>query len=404
MEKLLKSLPFRLLLGVAAGIALGLLTGSTEAAWGVGIMNVTVTLNYIMGQLISFCVPLIIVGFIAPSITKLGKNASRMLGVALILAYSSSLGAALFSMAAGYTLIPGMSINPAVDGLKELPEIVFQLKIPPLMEVMSALVFSVLLGLAATWTKAVTFIKLLDEFQKIVLDIVKKIVIPILPFYIALTFCSLAYEGSITKQFPVFVTVILIVMVGHYLWMALLYGLAGAYSGRNPLNVVKNYGPAYLTAVGTMSSAATLAVALQCARKSEPTLRDDMVDFGIPLFANIHLCGSVLTEVFFVMTVSKVLYGTLPALPTMILFCVLLGVFAVGAPGVPGGTVMASLGLITGVLGFDATGTALMLTIFALQDSFGTACNVTGDGALTLLLTGYVEKHKIEKQKINVEL
>lgn len=404
MEKLFKSLPFRLLLGVAAGIALGLFAAGTDSAAGVGIMHVVVTLNYIMGQLISFCVPLIIIGFIAPSITKLGQNASRMLGIALVLAYTSSLGAALFSMAAGFALIPGMTINPVVDGLKELPEIVFKLDIPQIMSVMSALVLSVLIGLAATWTKAVTFIKLLDEFQKIVLDIVKKVVIPVLPVYIAFTFCSLAYEGSITKQFPVFVKVILIVMAGHYIWMTLLYALAGVYSGKNPLNIVKHYGPAYLTAVGTMSSAATLAVALQCARKSEPTLREDMVGFGIPLFANIHLCGSVLTEVFFVMTVSKVLYGTLPALPTMLLFCVLLGVFAVGAPGVPGGTVMASLGLITGVLGFDATGTALMLTIFALQDSFGTACNVTGDGALTLMLTGYVEKHKIEKQNLSVDL
>ena len=397
MNKVFKSLPVRLLLGVVIGILAGLVANE-------GLMHVVVTLNYIMGQVISFCVPLIIIGFIAPSITKLGKNASRMLGIALVLAYTSSLGAALFSMAAGYALIPGMSINPAVEGLKELPEVVFQLSIPPVMGVMSALVFSVMIGLAATWTKAVTVTKLLDEFQKIVLDVVKKIIIPILPIYIAFTFCSLAYEGSITKQFPVFVKVIIIVMAGHYLWMTLLYCLGGAYSGKNPVNVVKNYGPAYITAVGTMSSAATLAVALECARKSEPTLRDDMVDFGIPLFANIHLCGSVLTEVFFVMTVSKVLYGTLPELSTMILFCVLLGGFAVGAPGVPGGTVMASLGLITGVLGFDATGTALMLTIFALQDSFGTACNVTGDGALTMILTGYVERHKIEKQKISVDL
>ena len=262
---------------------------------------------------------------------------------------------------------------------------------------MSALVFSVMIGPAATWTKAVTVTKLLDEFQKIVLEIVQKIVIPILPIYIAFTFCSPAYEGTITKQAPIFISVILIVMAGHYIRMALLYTLAGIYSGRDPRGVIKHYGPAYLTAVGTMSSAATTAVALSCAKKAEP-LRDDMVDFGIPLFANIHLCGSVPTEVFFVMTVSKILYGALPDMMTMVLFCVLLGVFAVGAPGVPGGTVMASLGLITGVLGFDATGTALMLTIFALQDSFGTACNVTGDGALTLMLTGYVERHGIKHQ------
>ena len=396
MKKILKSLPFQLLLGVIIGIVLGLI--SNEA-----VMNVIVTIKFVLGELINFCVPLIVIGFIAPSITKLGKNASRILGVAVLLAYVSSVLAALGSMAAGYGLIPHLSIVSEVDGLKELPEIVFQLEIPQIMSVMSALAFSILIGLAATWTKAETVIRLLDEFQQIVLMIVSKIVIPILPVFIALTFWSLAYEGTITKQLPVFLKVVLIVMVGHFIWMAVLYAVGGIYSGNNPWKVVKHYGPAYITAVGTMSSAATLAVALKCARKAEPGLRDDMVSFGIPLFANIHLCGSVLTEVFFVMTVSQILYGKLPSVGTMILFCALLGVFAIGAPGVPGGTVMASLGLITGVLGFDATGTALMLTIFALQDSFGTACNVTGDGALTMILTGYARRHNIEQQTETIE-
>ena len=396
MKKILKSLPFQLLLGVIIGIVLGLI--SNEA-----VMNVIVTIKFVLGELINFCVPLIVIGFIAPSITKLGKNASRILGVAVLLAYVSSVLAALGSMAAGYGLIPHLSIVSEVDGLKELPEIVFQLEIPQIMSVMSALAFSILMGLAATWTRAETVIRLLDEFQQIVLMIVSKIVIPILPVFIALTFWSLAYEGTITKQLPVFLKVVLIVMVGHFIWMAVLYAVGGIYSGNNPWKVVKYYGPAYITAVGTMSSAATLAVALKCARKSEPVLRDDMVSFGIPLFANIHLCGSVLTEVFFVMTVSQILYGKLPSVGTMILFCALLGVFAIGAPGVPCGTVMASLGLITGVLGFDATGTALMLTIFALQDSFGTACNVTGDGALTMILTGYARRHNIEQQTETIE-
>ena len=393
MKKLTGSLPFRLLLGVVIGILVGQFAGE-------GLMNIVVTLKYIMNQIISFCVPSIVIGFIAPSITKLGNNASKMLGVAVVIAYVSSVGAALFSMAAGYLLIPHLSIVSEVDGLKELPGVVFQLDIPQIMPVMSALVFSLFIGLAATWTKATVITNVLDEFQKIVLEIVTRVVIPILPVFIAFTFCALSYEGTITKQLPVFLKVVIIVMIGHFIWMALLYGIGGAYAGKNPMNVVKNYGPAYITAVGTMSSAATLAVALRCAQKSEPTLRDDMVDFGIPLFANIHLCGSVLTEVFFVMTVSKVLYGQLPTVGTMVLFCLLLGVFAIGAPGVPGGTVMASLGLITGIVGFGETGTALMLTIFALQDSFGTACNVTGDGALTMILTGYAEKHGIKPQKI----
>lgn len=409
MKKLLKSLPFKLLVGVILGIVIGLVLSAAETA-GIatgfvgGALNVIVSLKYIFGQLISFCVPLIVIGFIAPSITKLGNNASKMLGIAIMIAYASSVGAAFFSMLAGYGIIPNLSIVSEVEGLKELPAAVFQLDIPQIMPVMSALVFSVLVGLAATWTKAKTVTLVLDEFQKIVLEIVTKIVIPLLPWFIALTFCGLSYEGTITEQLPVFIVVVLIVMAGHYIWMAVLYGIAAIYTGKNPLDVIKNYGPAYITAVGTMSSAATLAVALRCAKKSEPTLRGDMVDFGIPLFANIHLCGSVLTEVFFVMTISKVLYGTIPSLGTMIIFCVLLGVFAIGAPGVPGGTVMASLGLITGVLGFDATGTALMLTVFALQDSFGTACNVTGDGALTMILSGYARKHNMKEQKISFDL
>ena len=388
MKKLFDNLPFRLLLGIIIGVILG-------QVFPESVMKVVVTLQYIMGQLITFCVPLIIIGFIAPSITKLGKNASRLLGVAIVIAYVSSVCAALMSTGAGYALIPHLSIDTEVAGLRTLPDVVFELNIPQIMSVMSALVLSVRVGLAATWTNSKLTCDFLGEFQNIALDIVGKIIIPMLPFYIAATFCNLSYEGMITHQLPAFIQIILIVMAGHYIWLAVLYLLAGAYSGKNPWEVLRHYGPAYLTAVGTMSSAATLAVALDCARKSK-VLRKDMVSFGIPLFANIHLCGSVLTEVFFCMTISKILYGHLPSIGTMLLFCALLGLFALGAPGVPGGTVMASLGLITGVLMFDDAGTALMLAIFALQDSFGTACNVTGDGALTLMLTGYAEKYGIK--------
>ena len=384
------SLPFKLLVAVILGIIAGLILNrySTNGL-SMAVLNITVT----------FCVPLIVLGFIAPSITRLGKNASLMLGVAVVLAYGSSVGAALFSTASGFLIIPHLSIHSYAAGLKRLPEVIFELEIPQIMSVMSALVFSIMVGLAATWNKAKLITGLLDEFQKIVLSIVSKIIIPILPFFIGLTFCGLAYEGSITKQLPVFLKVIVIVLIGHFIWMTLLYVLAGAYSHENPWEVVRHYGPAYLTAVGTMSSAATLAVALQCAGKAKP-LRKDMVQFGIPLFANIHLCGSVLTEVFFCMAISKILYGAVPAPGAMVLFCVLLGIFAIGAPGVPGGTVMASLGIITGILKFGDSATALMLTIFALQDSFGTACNVTGDGALTLILTGYARYHNIREQKL----
>mgnify|MGYP002507935947 CR=1 FL=1 len=395
MKKILTSLPAKLLIGILIGIALGQLLP-------VSAMGVIVSLKNILGQIINFIVPLIVIGFIAPSITKLGNNASKMLGVAIAIAYVSSGLAALLSMGAGYAIIPNLSVASSVE-LNELPKDIFGLEIPQIMPVMSALAFSVMIGLAAVWTKAKTVVTILDEFQKIVLDLVSKIIIPILPVFICFTFTCLSYDGTITKQLPIFLIAVVIVMIGHYIWLAVLYGAAGIYSGENPMEVLKHYGPAYITAVGTMSSAATLAVALRGAKKSK-VLRDDMVDFGIPLFANIHLCGSVLTEVFFVMIVSKVLYNELPSLGTMILFCVLLAVFAIGAPGVPGGTVMASLGLIISVIGFGDDGTGLMLAIFAIQDSFGTACNVTGDGALTLMLTGYAKKHKIKKQNISIDL
>jgi Na+/H+-dicarboxylate symporter len=384
MSKVKDNLIIKLLLAVAIGVGVGLLVNES-------IVGIIVTIKHILGQFIFFCVPLIIIGFITPSITELKSNASKMLGSALAIAYLSSVGAALLSTIAGYIIIPSLNIvsNPA--GLRTLPELVFQLNISPIMPVMSALVLSIVMGLTIIWTNSKTLESIFLEFHNVMMAVVKRMVIPILPIFIATTFAGLAYEGSITKQFPIFISVILIVIVGHFIWLGVLYGIGGLISKKNPKDVFKHYGPAYLTAVGTMSSAATLPVALECARKSS-ILDREIVDFTIPICSTIHLCGSVLTETFFVMTVSKLLYGTLPTLSSMITFIILLGIFAVGAPGVPGGTVMASLGLITGVLGFDQSGAALMLTIFALQDSFGTACNITGDGAIALMLTGIYQK------------
>lgn len=387
MTKLKDSIILRLVFGVIFGIVVGLNSGANV----IGIIN---TIKFVLGQVIFFSVPLVILGFIAPAITKMKSNASKMVITMLGLSYSSSVGAALMSMLAGFIIIPKLKIVTAVEGLKEIPKLVFKVEIPPVMSVMTALFLAIILGLAVIWTKSEYVEKLLDEFGNIILSIVNKIVIPILPIFIACTFATLAYEGSITKQFPVFVKVIFIVLIGHFIWLMFLYMIGGLVNKSNPLEVLKHYGPSYLTAVGTMSSAATLPVSLECASKSK-VLKSEIVKFAIPLGATTHLCGSVLTEVFFVMTISKVLYGNLPSFGAMILFVFLLGIFAVGAPGVPGGTVMASLGIIVSVLGFDSTGVALMLTIFALQDSFGTACNVTGDGALAMIING------LYKDKIN---
>ena len=400
--KFFSSLPFKLLLGIVIGGLVGVWAWNNHTqTFAMNLMQFIVSAHRLMGQFVSFCVPLIVLGFICPSITKMGTNAGKLLGVGLIIAYVSSVLAATMSAAVGYVLVPHLGITSADAVERALPEAIFQLNIPQVMPVMTALVISIVIGLAVVWTDATVTKQVLAEFQNIVLRIVENIMIPLLPFYIATTFATLGYNGTI-EQFPVFLKAIAIVMIGHYVWLLVLYLLAGAYSGLNPWEVLKYYGPAYITAVGTMSSAATLSVALDCAKKS-PVLRKDLVGFGIPLFANIHLCGSVLTETFFCFIIHYIIFGTLPAVSTMVLFIILFGIFAVGAPGVPGGTVVASLGIVESVMCAAAGATpeqtslftGMLLAIFALQDSFGTACNVTGDGALTLMLTGYAKRHNI---------
>ena len=375
----------KLLVGIASGIAIGFFANES-------IMSVVGSFKHVLGQFIFFTIPLVIIGFIAPAITRLRHNANKMLGAGICIAYLSSVGAAIMAYVAGSLIIPHLSVPTALESLRQLPEAGFKLDIPPLMSVMTALVTAILLGITVLGTKAESFEKALNEFENIMMMVVKKMVIPVLPFFIATTFAGLTYQGTLTEQLPVFLKVVVIALIGHAVWLAVLYGIAGAISGKNPLEVLKHYGPAYLTAVGTMSGAATLPVALSCARKSK-VLTNDTVDFMVPLGTTIHLCGSVLTETFFVMVISLMLYGALPGFGTMLTFILLFGIFAVGAPGVPGGTVMASMGIVVGVLGFDPAGVALLLAIFALQDSFGTACNVTGDGAITLMLEGLFNKN-----------
>lgn len=381
MKRLFKNTIFKLLLGVIAGLLVGPYLNET-------FLQIVLSTRHILGQIILFLVPLIILGFVVSSITKLSHNSTKIIGFSIVIAYLSSLGAGFFGATLGFNIIPHLDILNRIEDARELPLMLFKLDIPPIFNVMTSLTLALMLGIGILWTNAKPLERAFDYFKEIVLLLVNNILVPVLPFYIMANFALLSYEGTIQKQLPVFLIVILIVLVAHFIWLGVLYSIAGIYSKKNPWEVIKHYPSAYLTAVGTMSSAATLGIALQSANKSK-VLKPEITNFTIPFFSNIHLCGSVLTEVFFVMTVSMVLYGTLPAVGTMIIFIILLGIFAIGAPGVPGGTVMASLGIITSVLGFDDTGIALILTIFALQDSFGTACNIAGDGALSLMVTKF---------------
>ena len=369
---------------LAIGIILGVILGLTINE---NIMSIISTIKGLLGSIIFFIVPLVIFGFVTPAITGLKDNASKMLGVYIGLSYLSAVGASIFSAISGYMIIPFLSISNNANVLKKIPKAAFDLSITPIMPVMSALVLSILVGLSVVWTKSETMDKLLNEIQDMILSIVKKVVIPILPIFIATTFAGLAYTGTLTKQLPVFFKMVLIVIIGHFIWLTVLYLIAGAISKKNPWEVIKHYGPTYITAMGTMSSAATLPVALECARKSK-VLPKQVVNFAIPLGATTHLCGSVLTETFFCMAISQMLYGQLPSVGTILIFSLLFGIFAVGAPGVPGGTVMASMAIVISILGFNTDGVGLLIAIFAIQDSFGTACNMTGDGALALMLRG----------------
>lgn len=395
MKKLLSNTLFWLVLALALGIVLG--TVVNEPA-----MGVILAVRQITGQIIFFLVPLIIIGFIAPSIASISGNASKLLLFTFGLAYLSSEGAAFFALGTSRLIIPSLNIGQA-QASTPLPDMLFNLEIPPVMSVMSALVLSIFLGLSVAWVRSEAWTRLLSDFKEMVLLLVKKVMIPVLPFYVATNFCALAYQGML-RQLLIFFLIILFAVIGHFIWLTVLYLSASIYSGRNGWQVIRHYAPAYFTALGTMSSAATLGVALECAHKSD-VLDDDTIDFALPLFNNIHLCGSVLTEVFLISAVSIVLYGTLPTIGSMILFVLLLGIFAIGAPGVPGGTVMASLGLVISVImvpdaagnlqHFTDAGTSLLITIFALQDSFGTACNITGDGALTLIVNTFKLKKTV---------
>lgn len=387
MKRLLSSTTIRLFLGVVGGVIIGLLASED-------VIGFILPIKHILGQIIFFLIPLIIFGFITPSITRLKRNASKLLGISLLLAYVSCIGSASLGAFVGYMAIPLLNITPDAGVTNVVPEMLFKLDIPPLMSVLSALIFAFLIGLSVIWTNASKIEAALYEFQSLIFALVKKVLIPILPFFIAANFSILAYEGTLASRLPVFLAILLITVLCHIIWLSFLYISSGIYAGINPWKVLKYYGPVVLTALGTQSSAASLGVAIEQTKKS-PVLKSDIRDFSIPLLGNIHFPGSILDVVFLSLAVSQLLYGAMPDVSKLLVFIPLLGIFAIAAPGLPGGTLITSLGLIHAVLGIDEAGIALMITIFALLDSFGTTHNITSDGALTLTLSAYSDKNNL---------
>lgn len=367
---------------IASGI-IGYLIGTFANETTIAIL---LPIKHLLGQIIFFLIPLLIFGFITPSITRLKRNASKLLGRSLLLAYISCIGSATLAAVVGYAIIPLLQIAPQTEHLHALPEMLFRLDIPPVMSVLTALVLALLIGLSILHIRAERIEHALYEFQDLVFSMVKRFLLPILPLFIATNFSILAYEGALASRLPIFFAILLATILCHFIWLTFLYTTAGIYSRKNPWHVLKHYGPVILTALGTQSSAASLGVAIEQSKKSK-ALKPEIRDFAIPLFGNIHFPGSILDVVFLSLAVSQILYGEMPDPDKYLLFIPLLAIFAIAAPGLPGGTLITSLGLIYAVLGFDEAGTALMISIFALLDSFGTSHNITSDGALVLGLS-----------------
>ncbi|MCS3767100.1 Na+/H+-dicarboxylate symporter [Aeromonas hydrophila] len=371
----------KLVLKLVAGILAGLLLGLYAPEW---VARVLFTAKTVIGQLITFTIPLIILFFIMSGIASLPKNSGKLLGKTVALSYCSTILAGLFAFTVASNLIPRLTTaaEPTAESAIKLASYI-NLEIPPLFGVMSALAAAFVFGIGISATQATDLRRVADQGRDIIDRLLAKVIIPLLPFYIAGVFVEMTVEGTVFATLKTFGVVLVMAIVMHWLWLSVLFVSTGLALGRSPAQLIKNMLPAYFTALGTMSSAATIPVALQASKNNG--VSDGIANFTVPLCATIHLCGSTITLVTCataVMFLSEHL--AIPGIDTMLPFIMMLGVIMIAAPGAPGGGVMSALGLLTSMLGFGEASIALMIALYLAQDSFGTACNVTGDGVIAL--------------------
>ncbi|MGL6364952.1 dicarboxylate/amino acid:cation symporter [Aeromonas veronii] len=371
----------KLVLKLIAGILAGLLLGLYAPEW---VARVLFTAKTVIGQLITFTIPLIILFFIMSGIASLPKNSGKLLGKTVALSYCSTILAGLFAFTVANHLIPQFTTaaEPTTATAIKLASYV-NLEIPPLFGVMSALAAAFVFGIGISATQATDLRRVADQGRDIIDRLLAKVIIPLLPFYIAGVFVEMTVEGTVFATLKTFGVVLVMAILMHWIWLSVLFIGTGLALGRSPAQLIKNMLPAYFTALGTMSSAATIPVALQSSKNNG--VSDGIANFTVPLCATIHLCGSTITLVTCataVMFLSEHL--AIPGIETMLPFIMMLGVIMIAAPGAPGGGVMSALGLLTSMLGFGEASIALMIALYLAQDSFGTACNVTGDGVIAL--------------------
>ena len=367
------------------------------------IVRILATFNSIFGNFLGFTIPLIIVGFIIPGIADLGKSAGKLLGVTTLIAYCSTVIAGCLAFFTNHALLPISFplIWPAIWLTpKGLLHPFFTIDMPPLMGVMSALLIAFILGIGIAVCQDDLLRKGSHEFQRIIEKLIASIIIPLLPLHICGIFANMTHAGQVAAIMSVFAKVFLVIICLHIVILVVQYTLAGSAAGGNPIKLLKGMLPAYMTAIGTQSSAATIPVTLASTKKNG--VAAGIADFVIPLCATIHLSGSTITLTSCTMAVM-LLNGRPIEFSNMFGFILMLGVTMVAAPGVPGGAVMAALGILQSMMGFTADQQALMIALYLAQDSFGTACNVTGDGAIAILVNKIAGNKLVPLKEVSFE-
>lgn len=372
----------RLIIAIILGILIG-------AYMPQNVVRFVVTLSSIFGNFLGFVIPLIILGFVAPGIGDLGQGSGKILGLTVLVAYSSTILAGTLAYVVDSALFP--SFVQVMTQSAENPEHallapLFAIDMPPLMGVMTALLLAFVLGIGMAATGSKFLSGMLHEFQTIIEKLLANIIIPFLPLLICGTFANMTYAGQVEVLLKTFIKVYAVVIALHITILAIQYFIACSVAGLNPIKCITKMFPAYMTAIGTQSSAATIPVTLR--QTKENGVREDVADFVIPLCATIHLSGSTITLTS--CTIAVMLMHSMPiGFGVLFPFILMLGVVMVAAPGVPGGAVMAALGVLATMMGFTPDMLALMIALYLAQDSFGTACNVTGDGAIAIFVNKF---------------
>ena len=381
MKKLKVSLLAKVVIAILAGIIFGNFLP-------ISIARIFVTFNSLFGSFLSFAIPLIIVGLVTPAIGDLGKGAGKLLAITAAIAYGSTIFSGFFTYFSGMNIFPQiLPVNTELTAIENPEDFMlqsyFSVAMPPVMDVMTALLLSFTVGLGLSYINGTALKECFNDFKDIITLVIEAVIIPLLPLHIFGIFLNMTVSGQVMNIISMFLKVILVIFVLHVLLLLIQFSIAGLVSKRNPLKLLRNMLPAYATALGTQSSAATIPVTL--AQTVKNGVRENIAIFTVPLCATIHLAGSTMKIVACAMAIL-IMSGETISFPQIAGFIMMLGISMVAAPGVPGGAIMAALGILQSMLGFNETLQALMIALYIAMDSFGTACNVTGDGAIAVIV------------------